>query len=440
MTMVTATRQDMMYCPGCSHATVLEHIGAGLERLGLRPEQVCLVSDIGCIGTADRYFACNTFHGLHGRSITYAEGIKRRCPDLTVIVLIGDGGCGIGTAHLVHTARRGVGVKVFACNNFNFGMTGGQHSPTTPSCARTATAPHGVADSPLDLCQLTMAAGGAFVARCSALDRKLADYVDGVLRSPGFALLDIWEQCTAYYVPQNKLTARAITDLARDLNMSMGILRDEPPPHRPEATGKPQGGEAAPRPQASDPVLTRLADGWPDRVEIALAGSAGERIRSAAGVIGELLVAAGLYVAQSDDYPITVRKGYSLGSLLIAPRPIRYTGFGTPDLVIIQSADGLRRIGDLSKLSPSTLVVVADHLAPPATPAQVLRVALSPLAGKVGRANVALALLSFGLVRCGWTTADVMNNAAEAALRGQFRAENLRAVAAGAELKPIIES
>lgn len=444
MTMVTATRQDMMYCPGCSHGTVLETIGAGLERLGLKPEQVCLVTDIGCIGTADKYFECHTFHGLHGRSLTYAEGIKRRCPELTVIVLIGDGGCGIGTAHLVHTARRGVGIKVFVCNNFNFGMTGGQHSPTTPCGATTATTPGGIGDPPLDLCQLAIASGAAFVARCTALDRDFGDTIDAALRSPGFALLDIWEQCTAYYVPQNKLTKLAMEQLARDLRMTMGVLRNEPPPHQPSrlpVLSAADGDEISTpsqrtsgEPMPPDSRLKEFAAGWPDRGEIELAGSAGERIRSAAGVIGEMLVAAGMHVAQHDDYPITVRKGYSLATLSVSAKPIRCAGGESPDLVIIQSEDGLRRIGKLTELSPSALLVIGDQLPCPATPARVLPVALSPLSTKVGRANLALALLSFGIVRRGWTTPQRLLAAAEASVTGRFRNESLQAITAGATL------
>ncbi len=434
--MVTAKPQEMTYCPGCSHGTVLERIGAALERLGLRPEEVCLVSDIGCIGTADRYFACHTFHGLHGRSITYAEGIKRRCPELMVIVLIGDGGCGIGTAHLVHTARRGVGVKVLVCNNFNFGMTGGQHSPTTPVAGLTSTTPGGSADPPLDLCQLTMAAGGSFVARCSAPGKDLDEYLDRTLRAPGFALLDIWEFCTAYYTPQNKLTVRTLAEMSDALKMPFGVLRDEPPPVPP--AGPAASGGVRSRPESSSaapPELLRLAEGWPPRVEVALAGSAGERIRSAAGVIGELLVGAGLHVAQVDDYPISVRKGYSLSSLVISPRPIRHTGLGSPDLVIIQSIDGLQRIGSLAALPESALVIIAEHLAAPATSAAVERIDPSPLSREVGKANVALALLSFGLIRRGWATGAALEAAAQAGLRGRFREESLRAIAAGVALK-----
>jgi len=445
MSMVTATRQEMMYCPGCSHAAVLEQLGAALDRLGLPPEQVCLVSDIGCIGTADRYFACHTFHGLHGRSVTYAEAIKRCRPDLLVIVLIGDGGCGIGTAHLVHTARRGVGVKVFVCNNFNFGMTGGQHSPTTPAGGVTATTPTGAGDRPLDVCQLVIASGGAFVARCSAFDRNLPEMIDATLRAPGFALLDIWELCTAYYMPTNKLNPPKLVEMSRELGMPFGILKNEPArtDGRAAAALDADTGPAVarpgspPTPLATDRPRFDVRSGlrWPQRVEIALAGSAGERIRSAAGVIGEILVAAGLQVAQLDDYPITVRKGFSLSNLIVARQPIRYTGLRTPELVIIQSEDGLRRFGSLVELPPQTLVIVNDELTWESTPARVQPVTLAPLIRQVERANVALALLAHGLIQCGWITAEALRNLADATLKGRFREANLRAIEAGVTLE-----
>jgi pyruvate/2-oxoacid:ferredoxin oxidoreductase beta subunit len=96
MPIVTAKRADMCYCPGCSHGMILEALGRAIDRLGRPSHEICIVSDIGCIGTADKYFSCHTFHGLHGRSLSYAEGIhpagtaghcahRRR-------------GCGIGTA------------------------------------------------------------------------------------------------------------------------------------------------------------------------------------------------------------------------------------------------------------------------------------------------------------------------------------------------------
>ena len=140
------------FCPGCGHGSILDHLNAALLELELDPRQVVLVSDIGCAGLSDQYFSTNAFHGLHGRSVTYACGIKLARQDLHVVVLMGDGGTGIGGTHLLNAARRNIGVTVLVFNNMNFGMTGGQHSSTTPFGAATSTTPDGNLEAPLDIC------------------------------------------------------------------------------------------------------------------------------------------------------------------------------------------------------------------------------------------------------------------------------------------------
>src|SRR5512136_670324 len=127
------------FCPGCGHGLILDQLNAALVKLQLDPRRTVIVSDIGCVGLADPCFITNTFHGLHGRSVAYASGIKLANPELAVIVLIGDGGCGIGGTHLVNAARRNIGVTTLVFNNLNFGMTGGEHSVTTPQGSLTAT-------------------------------------------------------------------------------------------------------------------------------------------------------------------------------------------------------------------------------------------------------------------------------------------------------------
>ena len=114
--------------------------------------EVVIVTDIGCSGLADKYFRTNAFHGLHGRSVTYATGIKLANPELKVIVLMGDGGCGIGGHHLINAARRNIGVTVVVFNNFNYGMTGGEHSVTTPEGGVTSSTPFGQLEHPMDIC------------------------------------------------------------------------------------------------------------------------------------------------------------------------------------------------------------------------------------------------------------------------------------------------
>ena len=224
MSLLTALKSQMCYCPGCSHSPILERLADALQANNLSPDKVCIVTDIGCIGTADRYFSCHTFHGLHGRSITYAEGIKRARPDLTVIVLIGDGGCGIGTAHLVHAARRNADITVVVANNFNFGMTGGQQSPTTPDDAFTLTTPADRSEEPFDICRTVAVSGAAYVARCSALEDRATDYLESAIATQGFALVDLWELCVAYFVPTNKLNPRKLTELSDRLQMPFGVF------------------------------------------------------------------------------------------------------------------------------------------------------------------------------------------------------------------------
>ena len=433
MPMVTASRNDMGFCPGCSHGIVLEQLGAALERMGLEPHQVCVVSDIGCIGIADRYFSCHTFHGLHGRSLTYAEGIKRVRPDLMVIVLIGDGGCGIGTAHLVHAARRGVGIKVLVCNNFNFGMTGGQHSPTTPPRGCTTTTPDGAVDRPFDVCQTVMVNGASHVARCSAHDRACGEVIEAALRAPGFALVDLWELCVAYYVPANKLSPPALLEMSERLGLPFGVLRSMPgttegerhASRRAASTHEDDAEAASERPAPCQALP------WRGRTEICVAGSAGQRVRSAVGVIGEIVVGRGLYAAQQDDFPITVRKGHSISNLIVSEAPIRYNGMDHPDVVVVLSADGLQRLSGVTDLKPTCLLAAESSLALPPTSADVRRFDLRAIGKTVDKASAALVIVTAALIEGGWIEPDTLLAAAKVCLSGRYAQENLRAIEAG---------
>lgn len=424
MTLLTATRDEMSFCPGCSHGAVLELIAAAVARMGVAPRDVCMVSDIGCIGMSDRYFACHTFHGLHGRSVTYAEGLKRVRPELLVIVLIGDGGCGIGTGHLVHAARRGADVKVIVCNNFNFGMTGGQHSPTTPPGGRTPTTPGGAWEAPFDVCGTVAANGASYVSRCSAYDADCGERIEAALRAPGFALIDVWELCVAYYVGSNRLTPPRLRELSEATGLRFGVL------HR--AEGRRAGGEASGEAPAADearggvsPFAGGVLDWSPARVGLRMAGSAGQRIRSAVGVLGEIVVAGGLYAAQYDDFPISVRKGHSVSDLVVSREPIRYAGVDEPDLVIVMSADGQRRAGEVGACRQVWL-----EASLPGAP-QARRFNVRELERRAGRGGAALAVLAGAVVSAGWVGDEALLAAARGALAGKFAAANVAAIAAG---------
>lgn len=431
MTVLSAARNEMCYCPGCSHGGMLEALGAAIDRLGRRPEDICIVSDIGCVGTADRYFHCHTFHGLHGRSITYAEGIKRVRPETLVIVLIGDGGCGIGTGHLVHAARRNADIKVIVFNNFNFGMTGGQHSPTTPPEGITSTTPEGPGDYPFDICKTVMVSGAGHVARCNAFDANCVDRLETALRYPGFSLVDLWELCVAYFVPSNHLNRAGLAQLSEQLGMPFGILHDAPPRAHSAQLLSSNGRAKSPshaRMKATPPIP------WDGRREICIAGSAGQRIRSAAGVLGELAVAGGLFAAQQDDFPITVRKGHSVSNLVLATEPIRYPAVEEPELVVILSEEGAARLR-LTGLDLSHAAILAEeNVALPSGANHCTRFSLKTVEKAAGKNAAALAVLVYGLLIGDWMAPAVLEEVAEASLAGRYREENLAAVRAGMDL------
>ena len=215
------------FCPGCGHAVILDRLNEALVQLQLDPKKVVIVTDIGCVGLSDRYFETNALHGLHGRSLTYATGIKLVNPDLKVIVLVGDGGCGIGGAHIINAARRNIGMTVLVFNNLNYGMTGGEHSATTPPGALTSTTHYGNLEHPLDICSTVAVNGASFVARGTSFDKDLVDLIALAIRNEGFSLVDIWELCVAYYVPHNRFNRAELKKKMDEFGFTRGILQQD---------------------------------------------------------------------------------------------------------------------------------------------------------------------------------------------------------------------
>ena len=127
----------LIWCPGCGDGIVLKAILRAIDRIGLSRDEICMVSGIGCSSRTPGYVDVNTLHTTHGRAITFATGVKMTRPDLTVIVVTGDGDAtAIGGNHFIHAARRNIDITVLLYNNWIYGMTGGQVSPSTPAGKR----------------------------------------------------------------------------------------------------------------------------------------------------------------------------------------------------------------------------------------------------------------------------------------------------------------
>jgi pyruvate/2-oxoacid:ferredoxin oxidoreductase beta subunit len=358
------------FCPGCGHSTIVKSLDAALVKLQIDPHRLVLVTDIGCQGLSDRFFTVNAFHGLHGRSVTYATGIKLANPDLRVIVLIGDGGCGIGGHHLINAARRNIGITVIVFNNLNFGMTAA-NTLTTPPDALTVTTPHGNLEHPLDICATVAVNGAGFAARTTIFDKALPDLMAEAIQVDGFALVDIWELCTAYFAPANQFKKDTLEATLKQLDFSTGILQRR---DRPEYS---RAYRAACQDQRGQPTLAPRAIEQHYKSELAAQqgwiGGCRAEDRDGGGSVLPGRDPVGLWATQQNDYPVTVKSGHSTADVILSPEPILHMGITEPDVIVVLFPEGLaKERARIAQMRPDATLYIAADLMPVETPARVV--------------------------------------------------------------------
>ncbi len=199
--MLRSERLPNIWCPGCGIGIVLTAYVNAVAKSATPIGKQIVVSGIGCTGRFSGYLRQDSYHTTHGRGIAFATGIAVSRPDLEVFVIAGDGDIStIGGNHLIHAARRNVDLNVIMVNNFNYGMTGGQHGATTPLGARTHTTPFGNVESPFNVPYLVAAAGASFVARWTALHvRQVSKAIRRMMEIEGFAFLEVLSPCPPTY-------------------------------------------------------------------------------------------------------------------------------------------------------------------------------------------------------------------------------------------------
>ena len=204
---IRSERIPHVWCPGCGIGTTVNCFARALLQSRLNLDRVVVVSGIGCTGRVAGYLKLTSFHTTHGRAIPFAAGMKLANPDLNVVVYSGDGDLtAIGGNHFIHAARRNLDLKVICVNNFTYGMTGGQVTPTTPESAVSTTTPYGCFDEPFNLPFLAESAGAAYVARWTAFHvRQVTHAMGEVLRKKGFCFLEIICGCPTLYLRRNRL-------------------------------------------------------------------------------------------------------------------------------------------------------------------------------------------------------------------------------------------
>ncbi len=220
------SNQEPKWCPGCGDFSVLQQLKSAMADLELNPEEVVVVSGIGCSSRLPYYVATYGVHGIHGRAMAMASGLKTARPELSVWVGTGDGDAlSIGGNHYIHTVRRNLDLNVILFNNEIYGLTKGQYSPTSKVGLKTVTSPNGVVDYPMNTVALTLGSGGTFVARALDRDGKLMREIfkRGAQHS-GTSIIEIYQNCPIY----NDGAFGVFTDKERKADTTLYLEQDKP--------------------------------------------------------------------------------------------------------------------------------------------------------------------------------------------------------------------
>ncbi|MCK4342358.1 MAG: 2-oxoacid:ferredoxin oxidoreductase subunit beta [Phycisphaerae bacterium] len=194
------TDQQVKWCPGCGDHSALIQLQKVLASLGVKKENTVCVSGIGCSSRFPYYLDTYGFHGIHGRALPIATGVKCANPDLDVWVITGDGDAlSIGGNHFLHAIRRNVGLKVILLNNRIYGLTKGQYSPTSEFGTRTKSSPMGAIDHPIHPISVAIGSEITFVARSVDNDVQHLQYVlRRAAAHKGTAFVEIYQNCQVY--------------------------------------------------------------------------------------------------------------------------------------------------------------------------------------------------------------------------------------------------
>ncbi len=361
----------MPFCKGCGHSNVLKKLNDALLFLRLDPKDVCLVTDIGCIGLADALFdKVHTIHTTHGRSTGFATGLAVADKVLAgnrmkVIVLIGDGGSMIGLLHIVNAALMNVDVTVIVANNFLFGMTGGQQSSLTPEHFVTLTTPFGSMNPSLDICRIVDASKGGFIARKIATDKDLTDVLAKAISFDGFSLVEILELCTEHGTRRNDLKGSMLAKMAEYEGHELGVIKENE--QRKEFSLKYESDVQSHTSEFKQPGFIKQSSvhNLSKAAGIVISGSAGERVQSSAAMLCEAAVECGLNTTQKNDNPVTQGSGFSLSEVILSPDEINYTGVSKASFVIISSEAGLKELkaqNIFNKIDNGTVIITDEGI------------------------------------------------------------------------------
>jgi 2-oxoglutarate/2-oxoacid ferredoxin oxidoreductase subunit beta len=340
-------KKNMPYCPGCGHHSATINLAKALEKAGYDPLDVVLSSDIGCCGIIDDMMSCHTVHGLHGRSVALGVGISVGLNNLQkkVVAVQGDGGATIGLQHLMEACRRNINMTLIIMNNMVYGMTGGQVSGLTNTKFKESILPDEGHVPPYDITELAHKAGAAYAARIIGKG-EFSDKLAEAIKVKGFSVVEIIEPCPSYGYNTTK-------DLI-ELGYTEKVLINEREfiPWRERVPVSLFENKKAAHKTFVSPLTGRM--------EIIIAGSAGEGTQLAGDLLAQAGMFCGLNTTKKGEYPITVGTGFSLSEVILSREEIYYTGIEEPDLLLVTSLDGWQMVKN--KVKPKTLVIIDSSI------------------------------------------------------------------------------
>lgn len=192
--------QEVRWCPGCGDYGILAAFQTALAEIGTPPENVVVVSGIGCSSRLPYYMDTYGIHSIHGRAPAVASGVALARPDLDVWVIGGDGDLlSIGGNHLIHALRRNIDIKILLFNNQIYGLTKGQYSPTSETGKVTKSTPFGSIDQPFNPVAVALGVEATFVARTHDIDRKhMIEMFHRAHTHAGAAFVEIYQNCNVF--------------------------------------------------------------------------------------------------------------------------------------------------------------------------------------------------------------------------------------------------
>lgn len=358
---------ELPYCKGCGHDLIAKNTAKALEKIGYKPLDVIIVTDIGCHGIIDKCLNTHTVHGLHGRSVALGAGITFGIhnPNKKVIVFIGDGGATIGLQHILEAARLNLNMTVVVHNNFLYGMTGGQTSGLTPHGFITTTSAQGNPFAGYDLCAISHTSGAGYASRIIGVG-DISESLAEAFHFKGFSLVEVMEICPSYGVKLNP--KRKLSEIVESNGKSLGVWKNERQPFSAE-----QGNKTEDLLKSVKPIEIAYSNKLTEPLSMVISGSAGEGVQLAATLLAKAAMKSGCHATQKGSYPVTVGVGFSTAEINLSNEPIHFHGIGTPDIAIVTSVDGLAHSKKRIQSMKKGLLIIDQSLETPSTLAQVMK-------------------------------------------------------------------